>query len=83
MNAEERKERNKSCQHIKTYYCMVTGGLRCRQCKICLGDNGQPYVKEGVFTQAEIETLQSQVYKITGKGEVMMLFNKLLGVSSN
>jgi len=35
--------------------------------------------KERVFTEREIESLQSSVYKITGKGKVMQLFNKLLG----
>lgn len=33
------------------------------------------------FTRKEIETLQSEVYSITGKGEVMQKFNKLLGVN--
>ena len=34
------------------------------------------------FTQHQIETLQSKVYKITGKGEIMGFFNELLGVKS-
>jgi len=38
--------------------------------------------KEQMFSQTEIEQLQSEVYKITGKGEVMQLFNKMLGVSA-
>lgn len=33
------------------------------------------------FTEAEISQLQSKIYEITGKGEVMMLFNEMLGVS--
>jgi predicted nuclease with TOPRIM domain len=37
---------------------------------------------ETIFTQNQIEKLQSEVYNITGKGEVMMLFNKLLGVNA-
>ncbi len=31
------------------------------------------------FTQQEIESLQSKVHSITGDGEVMECFNKLLG----
>ncbi len=38
--------------------------------------------KERVFTEAEISHLQSKVHKITGDGEVMQLFNKLLGVNA-
>jgi len=34
------------------------------------------------FSRSEIEHLQHEVYKITGKGEVMQLFNKLLGVNA-
>lgn len=34
------------------------------------------------FDEKDITDLQSEVYKITGKGEVMQLFNKLLGVSA-
>jgi len=39
-------------------------------------------IKQKTFTQTQIEKLQSEVYKITGKGEVMQLFNKMLGVSA-
>lgn len=39
--------------------------------------------KERVFTQNEIEQLQNKVYAITGKGEVMQLFNQLLGVAAS
>lgn len=38
--------------------------------------------KEKEFTRTQIETLQSEVYKITGPGEIMQLFNKLLGISA-
>lgn len=34
------------------------------------------------YTDHEIEQLQSEIYKITGAGEVMGLFNKLLGVGA-
>ena len=37
---------------------------------------------ERVFTEKEISDLQSAVHKITGDGEVMQLFNALLGVSA-
>lgn len=36
--------------------------------------------KEGSFTKNQIEQLQSSIHKITGDGEVMGLFNSLLGV---
>jgi len=35
------------------------------------------------FSRQEIETLQSNIHKITSNGAVMMLFNELLGVQSN
>lgn len=38
--------------------------------------------KERTFTETEISQLQSSVYKITGEGEVMQLFNSLLGVNA-
>lgn len=38
--------------------------------------------KEKTFTEAEISQLQSAVHKITGDGEVMQLFNSLLGVNA-
>ena len=37
---------------------------------------------ERTFTETEISHLQSAVHKITGDGEVMMLFNKLLGIAA-
>jgi len=39
-------------------------------------------VEEKVFTKTEICNLQNAVHKVTGDGEVMVLFNQLLGVSS-
>ena len=42
----------------------------------------QKEVKERTFTKTEISHLQSNVYKITGDGEVMELFNQVLGVSA-
>jgi hypothetical protein len=39
--------------------------------------------KEKRFTEAEIEQLQSKVHAITGDGEVMQLFNQLLGIAAN
>jgi hypothetical protein len=38
--------------------------------------------KERTFTETEISQLQSAVHKITGDGEVMQLFNSLLGVNA-
>lgn len=38
--------------------------------------------KEVYFTENQIQQLQSKVHKITGDGEVMMLFNELLGVNA-
>jgi len=35
------------------------------------------------YSEQEIAQLQSKVYKITGDGKVMMLFNELLGVNAN
>jgi len=35
---------------------------------------------EEVFTRTQIEQLQSRIYEITGKGEVMGLFNEMLGI---
>ena len=41
----------------------------------------EPYQREMIFTQRQIEHLQHKVFKITGEGEVMQLFNEMLGVS--
>ena len=38
--------------------------------------------KERLFTENEISQLQSAIHKITGDGEVMQLFNSLLGVKA-
>lgn len=38
--------------------------------------------REMVFTQTQIEHLQHKVFKIVGEGEVMMLFNEMLGISA-
>ena len=38
--------------------------------------------EERSFTEHEIELLQSEVHKITGDGEVMQCFNKLLGINA-
>lgn len=38
--------------------------------------------KNQTFTNIEIEQLQSAIHKITGDGEVMGLFNKLLGIQA-
>ncbi len=43
-------------------------------------ENFQYYKREMIFTQTQIEHLQNKVYKITGDGEVMGLFNDLLGI---
>lgn len=37
---------------------------------------------EGKFTENEISQLQSKIHKITGDGEVMQLFNELLGIAA-
>jgi len=37
---------------------------------------------EKVFTYSEIEQLQSKIYEIVGKGDVMIMFNSMLGVSA-
>jgi hypothetical protein len=41
----------------------------------------EPYQREMIFTQRQIEHLQHKVFEITGEGEVMKLFNEMLGVS--
>lgn len=38
--------------------------------------------KEKIFTENQLQQLQSSVHKITGDGEIMQLFNSLLGVNS-
>lgn len=39
--------------------------------------------KEKIFTESEISQLQSKVHTITGNGDVMELFNHLLGVATS
>jgi hypothetical protein len=39
-------------------------------------------VTERTFSRLEIERLQNSIHKITGDGEVMMIFNEFLGISS-
>lgn len=34
------------------------------------------------FTESEISQLQSKIHAITGNGEVLMLFNEMLGISA-
>jgi ribosomal protein L15 len=38
--------------------------------------------KEKVFTEHQIQQLQSSIHKVTGDGEVMQLFNSLLGINA-
>ncbi len=38
--------------------------------------------KQKTFTEHELQKLQSKVYALVGKGEVMMLFNEMLGVAA-
>ena len=42
----------------------------------------EPFLREMIFTQRQIENLQSKVYEITGKGKVMELFNELLCINN-
>jgi len=42
----------------------------------------EPYQREMLFTQRQIENLQQKVFKITGEGEVMKLFNELLCINA-
>ncbi|WP_339889829.1 hypothetical protein [uncultured Flavobacterium sp.] len=42
----------------------------------------QPYQREMLFTQRQIETLSYKVFQITGEGEVMKLFNELLCINA-
>ena len=37
---------------------------------------------ERLFTESEIVHLQSNIHKITGDGEIMQLFNSLLGINA-
>jgi hypothetical protein len=42
----------------------------------------EPYQREMLFTQRQIEHLKNKVYQITGEGEVMQLFNEMLCVNA-
>ena len=42
----------------------------------------EPYQREMLFTQRQIENLQHKVYEITGEGEVIKLFNQLLCINA-
>jgi len=37
---------------------------------------------EPIFSEYEISQLQSKIHAITGDGEVMALFNEMLGISA-
>lgn len=39
------------CENHKVYYCLRTGGLRCRKCKILLNDFGNEYKPKSNMTQ--------------------------------
>lgn len=41
-----------------------------------------PFNDNRKFSEYEISQLQTKVHKITGDGEVMMLFNELLGINA-
>ena len=45
-----------------------------------LSDKEREYKR--IFTEKEIFELQHEVHKITGDGEVMQLFNGLLGIAA-
>lgn len=50
-----------------------------------LNENKEPLTLnsgERLFTETEISQLQNKVHKITGDGEVMQLFNSLLGINA-
>ncbi len=42
----------------------------------------EPYQREMLFTQRQVENLAQKVYEIVGEGEVMKLFNELLCINS-
>lgn len=44
--------------------------------------NGEMLNKGRVFTESEINALQSEVHAITGNGKVMQCFNALLGIAA-
>lgn len=46
------------------------------------GDGNMPTHDKVVFPEDDIQQLQTKVHKITGDGEVMKLFNELLGIQA-
>ena len=44
--------------------------------------DGIESLSESNFTENDIAQLQSRIHKITGDGEVMQEFNKLLGINA-
>lgn len=48
-----------------------------------LDELAQEAQKERVFTEVDIQRLQSEVHSLTGDGDVMKLFNSLLGVQAS
>ncbi len=42
----------------------------------------EPYQREMLFTQRQIEHLQHKVFHIVGEGEVMKLFNEMLCINA-
>lgn len=42
----------------------------------------EPYHREMLFTQRQIEHLQHKVFQIVGEGEVMKLFNEMLCINA-
>jgi len=69
---------------IDAYHPIDKNICRDCNCKINADDaSTTPSVKaDGWVSVEDVERLQSEIHKITGDGEVMMLFNKLLGVSA-
>lgn len=48
----------------------------------CLSEKLYKKPETKSFTESEIQQLQSEIHKITGDGEVMGLFNNLLGIQA-
>lgn len=49
---------------------------------IIIKDSEENIVREPFFSQTQIGHLQSKIHKITGDGEVMGLFNEMLGINA-
>jgi inhibitor of KinA sporulation pathway (predicted exonuclease) len=61
----------------------ISGDIsNCNQIIDLMEDVAKEIQKEKVFTENQLAQLQSSIHKITGDGEVMQLFNSLLGVSA-